>query len=107
MRKILFTILLLTVSSATFAAYGVGDIPGLAGSGLKQFQCTTTVQQIDPKTGNMGSKGTTTTIVLALDANTAKATTLNKLNFYGPFEGSLFYLTEDRRQFQVQEINCH
>jgi hypothetical protein len=107
MKMILTTLCLLLITYTTLAASSIGNAPGLTDSGLKQFECTIQVQQIDPNSGKMGRKGSIYAIVLATETNSAKAAALNKLNFYGPVEGSLFYMTAERNQFEVQGISCH
>ncbi len=107
MKKFLILISLITLSSSAFAAISIGNAPGLSDSDLKQFQCSINVQQIDPETGDRGEKGLVYSIVVAANLNNAKAAALNKLNFYGPVKGSLCYLNNDGRQFEIKSIACN
>lgn len=107
MKQIFSLFLLAFAFTSAKAATNLGKGPGLENSGLMQYECTIEAQQIDPETGDMGASSSIYHIVVASDEQNAKAAALNKLRFYGPFEGTLAYINDKNEQFIVQKINCH
>lgn len=107
----LLPILVLSATVTTFSAFAsksIGVTPGLEDLRVQQFECTIISQEINPDTGKMGPDGNQSYfIVVAPDAKAAKISALNKLNFYGPVEDSLWFQSAQGRQFKVTKVLCH